>query len=314
MTAAATLAGLWRDAGLPEAALGYAALDEAPPLLASSFAVDVAARATIGAVALAAAELFFLRCGERQCVSVAAAAAAAAFHSERLLRIASRPAADFHDSVGGLYCTGDGGWVRLHTAFSHHREGLLRLLACPPERAAVSAALARRAAEEFETEATEAGLCVAALRRFPVWDAHAHARAVAARPVLISRIGPGPVRPLPAAERPLTGLRVLDLTRVIAGPVCGRALAAHGAEVLLITAPHLPAIAPLVVDTGPGKRAAFLDLRGEGDRGRLAALLAGADVLVQGYRPGALAALGFGPAKVARLSPGIVGVSLSAYG
>ena len=314
MTASAALAALWRDAGLPEAALGYAALDEAPPLLTSSFAVDVAARATIGAAALAAAELFFLRGGARQRVSVAAAAAAAAFHSERLLRIAGRPASDFHDAVGGLYRTGDGGWVRLHTAFAHHREGLLRLLACPPERGAVAAALARRAAEAFETEAAEAGLCVAALRRFTVWDALAQGRAVVARPVRISRISAAPARPLPAAERPLAGLRVLDLTRVIAGPVCGRALAAHGAEVLLITAPHLPAIAPLVVDTGPGKRAAFLDLRGEAGRARLVALLAEADVLVQGYRPGALAALGFGPAEAARLSPGIVTVSLSAYG
>ncbi len=308
------LAALWRDAGLPEAALDYAALDEAPPLLASSFAVDAAARAAIGAAALAAAELFFQRGGVRQCVSVGATAAAAAFHSERLLRIAGRPAADFHDAVGGLYRTGDGGWVRLHTAFPHHREGLLRLLACPPEREAVAAALARRGAEAFETEATEAGLCVAALRRFSLWDALAHGQAVAARPVRITRIGPAPARPLPAAERPLAGVRVLDLTRVIAGPVCGRALASHGADVLLITAPHLPAIAPLVVDTGPGKRAAFLDLRQGADRGRLAALLAEADILVQGYRPGALAALGFGPAEAARVRPGIVAVSLSAYG
>lgn len=314
MAAAAALAALWRGAGLPEAALGYAALDEAPPLLASSFAVDVAARASIGAAALAAAELFFQRGGARQRVSVAAAAAAAAFHSERLLRVAGRPAADFHDAVGGLYRTGDGGWVRLHTAFPHHREGLLRLLACSPERAAVAAALARRAAETFEAEATEAGLCVAALRRFSVWDSLAQGRAVAAQPVRISRIGPAPARTLPAAARPLAGLRVLDLTRVIAGPVCGRALAAHGADVLLISGPHLPAIAPLVVDTGPGKRAAFLDLRGEAGRARLAALLAEADVLVQGYRPGALAALGFGAAEAARLSPGIVTVSLSAYG
>src|SRR5204862_999052 len=119
---------------------------------------------------------------------------------------------------------------------------------------------------------------------------------------------------LPPATRPLGGIRVRDLTRVIAGPVCGRCLAAHGAEVMLITAPHLPSVLPLVIDSGRGKLTAELDLRGEGARERLRQLIRGADVFVQGYRPGALQALGFGPEDVARLRPGIVYVSLSAYG
>ena len=121
--------------------------------------------------------------------------------------------------------------------------------------------------------------------------------------------------PLPAGYgRPLAGLKVLDLTRVIAGPVCGRTLAAHGAEVLHVSAPHLPSIGPLGVDTGRGKRCAHVDLRDAAGRDTLRGLAAGTDVFVQGYRPGGIAGHGFSPEDLARVRPGIVAVSLSAYG
>ena len=123
-----------------------------------------------------------------------------------------------------------------------------------------------------------------------------------------------PAQPMGAADRPLAGVKVLDLTRIIAGPVCGRTLAAHGADVLLITASHLPSMQPLVIDTGRGKLSTSIDLRQSSGRETLAALLRGADVFVQGYRPGAIAAFGFGPQEVARIRPGIVYVSLCAYG
>ncbi len=154
-----------------------------------------------------------------------------------------------------------------------------------------------------------------ALRTFAEWDAEPQGRALASLPLLaFERIGAAPAAPLGAHARPLGGVRVLDLTRVIAGPVCGRTLAAHGADVLLVTAAHLPAIAPLVIDTGRGKLSTAIDLRAPDGRERLAGLVRDADVVVQGYRPGGIAALGFGPAEAARLRPGIVYVSLSAYG
>jgi crotonobetainyl-CoA:carnitine CoA-transferase CaiB-like acyl-CoA transferase len=159
-------------------------------------------------------------------------------------------------------------------------------------------------------------MVVAALRDFAEWDAHPQGQAVAGLPpLLVERIGDAPPVALPAIGwRPLAGVRVLDLTRVIAGPVCGRTLAAHGAEVLHITGPHLPSIGPLVMDTGRGKRCAHLDLRAEADRETLRALARGADVFVQGYRPGGISGLGFSPEALAELQPGIVCVSLSAYG
>jgi hypothetical protein len=154
------------------------------------------------------------------------------------------------------------------------------------------------------------------MRSFAEWDAHPQGAAAAALPpIRVERVGDAPPTPLPPlASRPLEGLRVLDVTRVIAGPVCGRALAAHGAEVLHVSAAHLPSFDALVVDTGRGKRAARIDLRTAGGRDALRSLAAGADVFLQGYRPGAIAGRGFAPADLAALRPGIVCASLSAYG
>ena len=163
----------------------------------------------------------------------------------------------------------------------------------------------------------QAAGCAALVRIGEEWRAHPQAAAVGCLPLIeIERIGEAPPEPLPAAGRPLAGLRVLDLTRVLAGPTCARTLAEHGAEVLKIAAPHLPAQRDMDIDTGLGKRSAFLDLRREADAATLAALVRDgrADVFAQGYRPGTLAGRGFGAEALARLRPGIVAVELSAWG
>jgi len=309
------LAALWRHAGLPAAALSRVELPGADPVLPSSFAVGSAAQAGIAAAALAAAELWRLRTGRTQRVRVDARAAAIEFRSERYLRIAGAPPPDVWDTIAGAYRCGDGRWVRLHTNFPHHRAGVLALLDCAYEREVVARALEGWQAEAFEAAAAERGLVVAALRSFADWDAHPQGQALASLPpVTIERIGEAPPEPFAPAERPLGGVRVLDLTRVIAGPVCGRTLAVHGADVLLVTAPHLPQVEAGVIDSGRGKLSAWLDLREPAPRGTLAGLLRDADVFVQGYRPGGLSDKGFGPQEAARLRPGIVCVSLSAYG
>jgi hypothetical protein len=170
---------------------------------------------------------------------------------------------------------------------------------------------------EFEQTAADAGLVVAAFRSFEEWDKHPQGQAVAALPLMqFERIGDAPPRELPALiadDRPLMGVRVLDLTRILAGPVCGRALAAYGADVMLVNSPHLPNIES-IADTSRGKLSAHVDLKTPEGRATLQRLLADAHVLVQGYRPGGLNALGFSPQTVAEHRPGIVCVSLSAYG
>jgi crotonobetainyl-CoA:carnitine CoA-transferase CaiB-like acyl-CoA transferase len=309
------LAALWRATGQPEAALDAVALTGAEPALPSSFAIGTAAQASVAASALAAAELWRLRTGRQQVVGVHMRDAAIEFRSEHYLYVDGKPVADHRDRVAGLYQAGDGRWVRVHTNMPHHREGLLKLLGCEHDRDAVQQAIGAWQAEALETAAAEAGLVVTATRTFAEWDAHPQGRAVAALPPFtIERIGDAPPQPLPAGARPLAGIRVLDLTRVIAGPVCGRTLAVHGADVLLITAPHLPAMEPLVIDNGRGKLTAHLDLRNAGARETLAGLMRQADIYVQGYRPGAIAQYGFGPEAAAKLRPGIVCVSLCAYG
>jgi crotonobetainyl-CoA:carnitine CoA-transferase CaiB-like acyl-CoA transferase len=309
------LAAVWRAAANPEAALGAIELSGAEPVLPSSFAIGIAAQATIAAAALAADELWRLRTGRRQGVSVDMRSAAIEFRSERYLRVDGRPPSEYHDPIAGLYRCGDGRWVRLHTNLPHHRDGVLALLGCSHDRAAAQCALDGWRGEAFETAAADAGLVVTMCRSFAEWDEHPQGRAIASLPLFsIDQIGDAPPEPFPAADRPLAGIKVLDLTRIIAGPLCGRTLAAHGADVLLVTAPHLPAMEPLVIDTGRGKLSTHIDLRESSGRETLAALVRGADVFVQGYRPGAIAAFGFGPQDVARIRPGIVYASLCAYG
>jgi hypothetical protein len=169
--------------------------------------------------------------------------------------------------------------------------------------------------EAFETAAYAGGCVVSLMRSREAWLAHPQAKALKTLPVItIERIGEAAPRAWPEGEGPLSGLRVLDLSRVIAGPVAGRALAAHGADVMLVTGPTLPSIPWLVIDTGRGKLSCSLDLKREEGRASLRKLMSNADIMVQGYRPQSLAALGFSPQAAALLNPGIVYVSLCAYG
>jgi CoA-transferase family III len=308
------VADLWRLAGADASALQYLNLSGKDPVLPSSFRIGAAAQASIAAVGLAAAELHHRAGAQRQYVSVDMRHAATEFRSEQLLTVDGK-AATLGDPLFGAYRTGDAGYVRLHMNFPHHRENVLKFLGCAPTRAAIEEALRSWPAIDFETAAYEHGCVVSAMRSPEEWARHPQAAAVAAVPVVqIEKIGEAPPRPLRRGQRPLSGLRVLDLTRIIAGPVAGRALAVHGADVMRISAPRLPFIDWLVKDTGRGKLSAYADITTEDGGAALARLVGDADIFLQAYRPGALAARGFGPADVAALRPGIVYGSLSAYG
>jgi crotonobetainyl-CoA:carnitine CoA-transferase CaiB-like acyl-CoA transferase len=311
-TPQAALADLLALAGLPPA---EATLTGTDPLQPSTYAVGTAASASIAASALAAAAIHRARGGPAQTVSVDMPHALSEFHSERHMRV---PGFESHewDPIAGLYRCGDGRWIRLHTNHDHHRDVVLRVLGCAYAREAVAAALQSWEAEAAETAIYAAGGVATMTRSLAEWQAHPQGLALADQPpLLIERIGDAPPTPLPPlAARPLAGLRVLDLTKVIAGPVAGRTLAAHGADVLHVTAPHLPTLPALSMDTGRGKRCTSLDLRDPAQRETLRGLAAGADVFLQGYRPGAIGAHGFAPEALAALNPGIVCVSLSAFG
>ncbi len=316
VTAHQALAGLWDAAGLDQSALPNVELIGAEPALPSSFAVGTTAQASTAASGLAAAEIHRARGGGDQQVRVDMRHAAAEFRSERYALVDGKPVPFEPADIAGLYPTGDNGFVNLFTSFPHQRAGVLAILGCVGTRAAVTARLRDWSAVAFETRAAQIGTTVAAARTYAEWDAEPQGQAAASLPpISLERIGDAPPTPLPpATERPLAGIRVLDLTRIIAGPVAGRVLAAHGAEVLNITGGHLPSLTSIVIDTGRGKRSAHLDLRQPSDNARLHGLIAGADVFVDGYRPKSIAGRGFGPEALAAARPGLIYLSLSAYG
>lgn len=316
MDANAILSRIWALGGLPTQALDCVALSGADPVLPSSFAVGTAAQTSIAAAALAACELGHVRGQVRQRVGIDMLHAALECEGSFSL---DGQTPDAWDPFSGLYACTDG-WVRVHANFAHHRDGALALLglsSTTAQRKDAEQALRTWKAQDFEQAAADRGLVVSALRSFAEWDAHPHAQAVAAQPLLtLERIGdatPLVLPPLRADQLPLTGLRVLDLTRIVAGPVAGRTLAALGADVLLVNSPHLPNIA-LIAENSRGKLSCHLDLHTPDHRQAMDALVAAADVFIQGYRPGGLDALGYGPHALAERRPGIVVVSLSAYG
>ncbi|WP_394780347.1 CoA transferase, partial [Undibacterium sp.] len=314
----AALRSFWQLAGGDAAALDMLSFTGSDAQLSSAFHVGALASASIAAQALAAAELWRLRTGQRQHIQIPMRKALAMFRSERYLTVDGKPPAQIGSPLTGYFQAGDGRWLQLHTNFLHHRDGVLQVLQCENSHSAVATAICNWNAAELDERLAQQGMCAALIRSPQEWQAHPQAAAIAGLPLLeIIRIGDAPAE-LPqvgesSASRPLSGVRVLDLSRVIAAPVAGRTLAQHGADVLAISAAHLPNIEPLVIDTGRGKRSAQLDLRSGHAREKLKELIRGADVFLQAYRPGALAGLGFTTEELCELRPGLIQVSLSAY-
>lgn len=314
------LADVWTSVGGEVSALDTLTLTGEEPQLPSSFRVAAAAQASVAATGLAAAQIWKLRSGQGQDVAVEIRHAVVECRSERYLRVDDKGTPMVWDAIAGIYKTRDQRFVRLHTNFPHHRDAVCKVLNCKAERDEVQAALMQWDGEAFETAAYAGGCVVALMRSYDEWSATPHAKALAELPLItIEKIGDAAPKPWsqkdgPGGDRPLSGVRVLDLSRVIAGPVAGRTLAVHGADVLLISGPDLPAIPWLTIDTGRGKLTSFVELKSEQGRDVLRDLLAEADIFSQGYRPRAIAGLGFSPEQAAKINPGIVYVTLSAYG
>lgn len=309
------LQDILRQAGRPLREGDNVSISGQDPVLPTNFLIGSAGAAVIAANGLAAADIWAQRTGRRQAVEMDIVAAAAALRSDRYILVDGQKAPDPWSPISGFYETGDDRWIQLHCNFPHHRDGVLAVLGCDNDRAAVAAAIATWDGAALESALAEAEMCSGLVRRPAEWAAHPHAAAVAGLPLIeIDRIGDSPPEPCGDGERPLSGVRALDLTRVIAGPVCGRTLAEHGADVMRIAAPHLPSVPSLVMDTGHGKRSAFLDLQQDADRDRLRDLVRDADIFSQSYRPETLARRGFGPDDLAKVRPGIVYVTLSAFG
>ena len=248
-------------------------------------------------------------------VRVERARVAASFGSERVLRVDGRPPAVWAP-LSGFWRAADG-WVRTHANYPHHERALRALLDLPPDagKDAVAHAIAAVDAVAWEDLAATSGAVVGAVRPRHVWEVHPQTRVIAARPLVeVVHFGDAPPRRWGDGSAPLSGIRVLDMTRVLAGPVAARDLALAGAEVLRVDSPRLEETSWIHLDTGQGKRSTRLDLNDTLDRRVFESLLSAADVLLTGYRPGALSRFGLDPADLAIRHPGLVTGSVSAWG
>ncbi|MFG1421410.1 CoA transferase [Roseixanthobacter liquoris] len=280
--------------------------------LPSVFPVTALAAASVGAAGLAVAELVELHGGARPQVRVDRRLASLWFGTS--LRPQGWSVPPPWDPIAGDYRAADG-WIRLHTNAPHHRAAALSVLGAEEQKEAVARAVGTWAADDLEAAVVAAGGCAAAMRSLEAWRAHPQGAAVGAEPLFAWQAGEagGTAEARFRPERPLSGVRVLDLTRVLAGPVATRFLAGYGATVLRIDPPgwEEPGVVPEVT---AGKSCARLDLTDPARKAQLCGLIRQADVLVHGYRPGALEGLGLGADARRALRPGLVEVSLDAYG
>lgn len=286
-------------------------------VLPSRLAATELAVGSVAAAAASAVELSHARGGPSAAARVNGLQVSAAFRSDRLFRLDGQPIEGFA-ALSGFWPTADG-WVRTHANYPHHRHRLLTALGLHEIAGTeeLAATLALRGAREVEASVSDAGGVCVAVRTPSQWRAHPQDAAVRRLPLVSwTRLDDAPARRLPppptAPLLPAAGLRVLDLTRVIAGPVATRTLALLGADVLRLDSPQLPEIPAQHLDTGMGKRSALVDLAVERDVFEV--LLADADIVVVGYRPHALDRHGLAPEHLAQVRPGLVVASLSAWG
>ena len=325
MTASQLLDNLMISVGEEPASRHVEFIGEGPGLPVPLRIGELGASA-IAAGAVEAARLWAMRTGRMQSVRIAIDGATCALGGQGRIRLEREPGVA-GPSLGELRRasrTGmgsrilparDGRWVFLHREFPHHRERIESVLGSGDDEASIASAVAKWDAFELEEAVFAAGACAAAVRSYSEWDVHEQVRVLDAQPLVeIVKIGESAPEPLAEADRPLGGIRVLDLTRVIAGPVVARTLAEHGAQVLRICTDRIQDNEVQSMETGHGKRSTILDLSREGDAGRLMQLVQDADVFSQSYRPGSLARRGFSPEALAAVRPGIIYVTVSAWG
>ncbi len=319
------LAELMALRGQDELAPGELSMTGSDPFFPTPYRVGETVAAALAAIGVAANDLWELRTGLRQKIHVDVAPAAATLRTVDYTRALNQdgqyvhvpiPAAMSHMlGVTQPWPTKDGHWLLPHLNLPHLSRRVLDVLACDDTPAAVRQAVAGWEGVALEDAIANAGACGGMIRSPQEWLEHPQGRYLAARPVIeITKIADTAPEQLHSGDRPLSGVRVLDLTRILAGPVAGRALAEHGADVLMVGAEGLPQTPEHVRDTSHGKRSCFLNIREPSQAEELRALVSQADVFIDGYRPGRLAAHGFSVEDLVAQRPGLVVVSVSCFG
>ena len=307
-------AGLLAAAGLDPGLVSRLTVTGADPQLPSILRIGTAAAAAIGAASVAVTEVWRERTGRTQTVAIDIRHAAAAFRTERYALVPGMPRNDQTDRFGSeFYRTADNRFIRFHTGLPHYKKAALDVLGCEETNKAAIAAVAKWNAFELEQALADHGAIPAVVLTHEEWAQHPQGKEVVRLPIVeITKIADSPPQPFTPGERPLSGFRVIDLTRVISGPTCCRFLAGHGADVIQLSAQSVVSGTLTDVATGFGKRSAWMDLRTDLDA--FGGLVDGADVLIQAMKPGVLASYGFGPEESAARRPGLIYVNLSGYG
>lgn len=295
------------------------------PIFETPYRVGEVMAHIFAACGVAANDLWEMKTGRRQSVGISVSAAAATVKSSGCTYrreedgvYTAIPGSDAMKHMVSLtqpWPTADGKWFLPHTNLPHLERRVLDLLKCESTPESLSAAIRTWNALELEDAIADIQACGGMVRTAEEWLAHPQGAYLASRPVVeITKTGESAKEALRAGDMPLSGVRVLDLTRILAGPTCGLSLTEFGADDLMVTAPHLPQVPEFVRDTSHGKRSCFLDFTQHNDAVRLAELVSQADILIDGYRPGRLAAHGFGWEDLQRMRPGLIHVSVNCFG
>lgn len=289
----------------------------ADPVLPTTVKAGEAAAAALGACASVAANLWRMRGGESQEISIDLGAAAASMAGHRLQSIGGQPIVRpfAEDYTIGLYRGSNGRWLQLHGGPGHFQKGILDLLNCGNEPGAIAQGAARWQSDALEEALAYMGMCAGVVRERDEWRNHPQGAAIAQLPLVeVMRMDGPEAPPMEISERPLAGVRVLEIGQGLVGPICTRTLAEHGAEVMRLTPPGANGVSAYWIEGGHGKLSASLDLKSEDGQRRANALVSESDIVCHNLQPGVIERLGLGP-DVLRLSrPGIIDVSINCYG
>lgn len=311
-----------RGRGMPEA--GEVAITGKDPVFSARFKIGETTANILAGVGVAVTDIHEMKTGKRQKVAIDVRHAAATCQSSKLMRLdtgggkweqVDTPSMAHMRSITQPWQCKDGRWYLPHFNLPHLHDRVIGVLKCESNADAVAKAVAKWDSHDLEEAVAEARACGSVVRSNKEWLEHPHGKVLTGRALVdIQKIGDSDPIPFQKGGRPLSGIKVLDLTRILAGPICARTLAENGADVLMVTAKHLPQVPEHVLDTSHGKRSCFLNLTNKDDLATIKKLAAGADVFSQGYRPGIMDKLGLTPEELAKIRPGIIYVSISAYG
>jgi len=311
-----------RGRGMPEA--GEVSITGSDPVFNARFKIGETTANILAGVGVAVTDIHEMKTGKRQKVAIDVRHAAATCQSSKLMRLdtgggkweqVDTPSMAHMRSITQPWQCKDGRWYLPHFNLPHLHDRVIGVLKCESNADAVAKAVAKWDSHDLEEAVAEARACGSVVRSNKEWLEHPHGKVLSGRALVdIQKIGDSDPIPFPKGGRPLSGIKVLDLTRILAGPICARTLAENGADVLMVTAKHLPQVPEHVLDTSHGKRSCYLNLTNKDDLATIKKLAKSADIFSQGYRPGIMDKLGMTPEELAKERAGIIYVSISAYG